>query len=255
MEIFEIKELLDYKHDQYNDSAFVENDPIRIPHEFNKKEDIEIAAFLTAIISWGQRKTIISNAKKMMELMDWAPYDFVLNHSQSDLLSLSSFVHRTFQGEDLVFFIQSLHNIYAHHGGLETVFATRHSPATSLFHGITHFRDIFFGIKHPVRTLKHISNIEKNSSAKRLMMFLRWMVRKDQKGVDFGLWTKIKPSELYLPLDVHTANASRKLGLLTLNANNWKSVLEITRHLRKFDPEDPIKYDFALFGLSAFDKI
>lgn len=255
MDYTEIKELLDIKHDAYNDSSFVEHDPISIPHRFSTKEDIEISAFLTATISWGQRKTIINNATKMMHLMDDAPHDFVLNHTDKDLLRLYGFVHRTFNSEDLIFFIKSLKNIYIKHGGLEKLFATRHEPGTSLFYGITHFRDIFFDINHPVRTLKHVSNIEKNASGKRLMMFLRWMVRNDKRGVDFGLWNSIHPSELYLPLDVHTANTSRKLGLLSLRSNGWKSVLEVTSKLREFDPKDPIKYDFALFGLSAFDGI
>ncbi|MFB6319096.1 TIGR02757 family protein [Saccharicrinis sp. FJH54] len=251
----ELKELLDFKAEQYNNTAFVADDPVLVPHLFTEKGDIEVSAFLTAIISWGQRTTIINNAKRLMELMDDSPFDFVMNHTKNDLYLFDDFVHRTLNSTDLKFILRSLQNILRTFGTLETPFIIPFQTEENLYRGIGHFRDLFFGMAHPVRTLKHIPNIEKGSTGKRLNMFLRWMVRNDKKGVDFGIWKHIKPSQLYLPLDVHTANASKKLGLLTRKANDWKAVLEVTLKLRELDPEDPVKYDFALFGLSRFDKI
>lgn len=254
-ELEEIKELLDEKYSLYNTSKFISLDPISIPHLFSKKEDIEIAGFLTATISWGNRKSIISNATQLMEKMDHAPLDFILNHQKKDLIAFKPFVHRTFNGNDCVYFIQSLKNIYVNHGGLENAFASaNYGEGFKLKYSISHFRNLFLEIKHPTRLEKHISEPLKNSSAKRLCMYLRWMVRTDASKVDFGLWKLLKPSDLCLPLDVHTGNVSRSLGILKRTQNDWKAVEEVTGVLRKLDPKDPVKYDFALFGLGV-DKV
>ena len=246
-----LKEFLDEKFNQYNTPQFIETDPIQIPHRFTKKEDIEIAAFLTASIAWGNRKMIIRNAEKIINLLDNEPHDFIMYASKDEVESLPNFVHRTFNHTDLVFFLKSLRNIYKNHNGLESVFSTNNNDITK---ALINFRKTFFEIPFPERSSKHISNVAKNSAAKRLNMFLMWMVRKDTRGVHFGLWNKINPSALYLPLDVHTGNVSRKLGLLKRKQNDWKAVAEITNRLRKFDPVDPVKYDFALFGLGIFEK-
>lgn len=251
----ELKELLDIKYEQYNNPAFIEDDPVSIPHKFGSKEDIEIAAFLTATISWGQRASIIKSASGIMERMDWAPYDFIMNHQSYDLDLFKGIKHRTFKHSDCSFFMSSLQNIYKNHNGLESIFAYNNIYYGYLQAGIVHFRDVFFSISHEQRTRKHIPDIVNGSAGKRLNMFLRWMVRNDKKGVDFGLWKSISPANLYLPLDVHTANASRKLGLLTRNSNDWKAVLEVTQNLRLLDADDPVKYDFALFGLSIHKQI
>lgn len=252
----ELFEFLEEKHHKYNRSSFIESDPVSIPHNFRKKEDIEIAGFLAATISWGQRKTIINNAGKLLRLMDDSPYDFILNLKTKDLEAFRNFRHRTFQGEDCIYFLKSLNNIYKNHGGLEKAFRPLRPPENGeeVFHAIMNFRKIFFSLPHPSRSEKHISNPEKGASAKRLNMFLRWMVRKDKQGVDFGLWKIIKPSQLLCPLDVHSGNVARKLGLLKRSQNDWKSVNELTLSLKKFDAHDPVKYDFALFGLGVFEK-
>jgi len=273
-ELLHIKELLDEKVILYNRRAFIEADPICIPHLFSKKEDREIAGFLAATIAWGNRKSILNNARKLMEWMDMSPHQFILDHSQKDLAPFKNFVHRTFNGTDCVFFIRSLHNIYKYQGGLENAFNTDSRSLSSfdtnytnppIIHNYTnwtsdkpglqeriiHFRNVFLAIRHPSRTEKHISDPGKKSSAKRLCMYLRWMVRHDNKGVDFGLWKNISPADLCLPLDVHTGNISRRLGLLTRKQNDWQAVEEITNVLRAFDPKDPIKYDFALFGMGV----
>ncbi len=248
----EIVDLLEEKYDQYNRKSFIESDPISIPHLFSTKEDIEISGFLTATISWGQRVTIIKNANQLMQLMDFAPYDFVLNHNNKELNRLLSFKHRTFNVVDLFFFITSLKNIYLNHEGLESVFSANQNDMQKSIH---HFRTVFFEIEHPTRTTKHVSDSNNNSSAKRINMFLRWMVRNDNRGVDFGIWNTIKPSALMCPLDVHSGNVARKIGLLNRTQNDWKAVEELTHTLRKIDKLDPIKYDFSLFGLGVFDKL
>jgi uncharacterized protein (TIGR02757 family) len=249
-----IKDLLEEKFLLFNNRSFIATDPIQIPHSFNKKEDIEIAAFLAATIAWGQRKTIIANAQKLMLWMDNAPHDFILNHSAKELVPFKKFVHRTFNGTDCVFFIKSLQNIYLQHGGLEDAFAKGlKKNDESIKNSITGFRKLFLELKHDSRSDKHISDPDSKSSAKRLCMYLRWMVRNDKKGVDFGIWKKINPSLLCLPLDVHTGNVSRKLGLLKRTQNDWQAVEEITSVLKQFDAADPVKYDFALFGLGAFE--
>jgi uncharacterized protein (TIGR02757 family) len=249
----ELKEFLNTKVEQYNNNTFIESDPIQIPHQFLKKEDIEIAGFLTATIAWGNRKSIINNANKMMQLMEQTPHDFVINHSQKDLDSLQHFVHRTFNGEDFVQFIKSLNHIYKNHQGLEAVFA-KHAQSDSMQNSIHHFKNVFFEIPHQLRTQKHISDPLKNSAAKRINMFLRWMVRNDKNGVDFGIWKSLSPSQLSCPLDVHSGNVARKLGLLTRKQNDAKALHELDTSLRQLDANDPVKYDFALFGLGVFEK-
>ncbi len=251
----QLKEFLDEKYHQYNQSSFIETDPISIPHQFTKKEDIEIAGFLAATIAWGQRKTIIKNANKLMQGMHLEPHQFILDHSEKDLKSFKKFVHRTFNGEDCIFFIRSLQHIYKKHKSLEGIFTKGIQPGDeNIKNAIASFRTIFFETKHLSRSEKHVSNPITNSSSKRLCMYLRWMVRRDKKSVDFGIWKNISPALLCLPLDVHTGNISRKLGLLQRTQNDWQAVEEITTVLKTFDPKDPVKYDFALFGLGAFEK-
>lgn len=249
----ELKEFLDAKVEQYNHPKFLENDPIQIPHRFTKKEDVEICAFLTATISWGNRKSIINNANRMMELLDHSPFDFIQNHKETDLEKLSNFVHRTYNGEDFAYFIKSLKNIYQNHGGLEKAFAQNITP-TSIQPAISGFKELFFEIPHPKRTTKHVSDPLKGSAAKRINMFLRWMVRDGSTGVDFGLWKTIPTSILSCPLDVHSGNVARKLKLLTRKQNDAKALAELDKGLRKLDVNDPVKYDFALFGLGVFEK-
>jgi uncharacterized protein (TIGR02757 family) len=254
LELAEIKDLLNQKAEKYNHTDFIETDPIQIPHLFSDNNDIEISAFLASTIAWGQRATIIKNMQRLISLMDNAPYEFVMNSSEKDLDRLKYFKHRTFNGDDCKFFIKSLKNIYKKHNGLGVLIQNIYVEQKNIFNSLIQFREIFFEIEHPARTQKHFSNVLKGASAKRLNMFLRWMVRKDNKGVDFGLWNKIPMSELFLPLDVHTGNVARKLGLLKRKQNDWKAVEEITEILRRFDPNDPVKYDFALFGLGIFEK-
>ena len=253
-EIGNIKEFLDEKADRYNHPDFIESDPIQIPHQYSEKNDVEISAFLASAIAWGQRVTIIKNLQKLMALMDHAPYDFVMNHSENDLERLSYFKHRTFNGEDCKFFIRSLKNIYLNHSCIGDLVQNIFLEKKDVFEVLSGLRKVFFEIEYPTRTQKHFSNVLKGASAKRLNMFFRWMIRKDNRGVDFGLWEKIPMSELYLPLDVHTGNVARKLGLLKRKQNDWKAVEEITSVLKSFDPIDPVKYDFALFGLGVFEK-
>ncbi|RUT73411.1 TIGR02757 family protein [Ancylomarina longa] len=253
-ELTDLKEFLDEKYDRYNRVSFIESDPIQIPHSFTLKEDIEIAAFLSATIAWGQRGTIIRNAKWLMEKMDYQPHDYLLHASEAELKIFKQFKHRTFNGEDCDFFLRSLRNIYLHKGGLENIFTSAYKEKGNIKEVLSDFRNVFFEVKHLLRSEKHVSNVEKKSSAKRLNMFLRWMIRKDERGVDFGIWNAINPADLYLPLDVHTGNVGRKLNLLHRKQNDWIAVEEITQNLRKLDPYDPVKYDFSLFGLGAFEK-
>ncbi|PRX49790.1 TIGR02757 family protein [Salegentibacter salegens] len=249
----ELKSFLDFKVEQYNTPEFIESDPVQIPHQFSKKENIEISGFLTATIAWGNRKSILKNANRLMEMLDRSPHDFILNHSESDLESLTGFVHRTFNETDLIYFISALKNIYKHHGGIESIF-TQNAEKASLQPAIHEFKKVFFELPHPSRTQKHVSDPLKNSAAKRINMYLRWMVRKDQAGVDFGLWEKLDASQLSCPLDVHSGNVARKLKLLKRKANDAKALNELDISLRKLDPVDPVKYDFALFGLGVFEK-
>lgn len=249
----ELKDFLDAKVIQYNNPKFIESDPIQIPHQFSKKEDIEIAGFLTATIAWGNRKMIINNAKKMMVLLDNSPHDFVMNHDSNDLNKLENFVHRTFNGNDFLFFIKALQHIYKNNGGLENLFSL-HLENNSTQNSIHQLKKIFFELDHLPRTQKHISDPLKGSAAKRINMFLRWMVRKDNAGVDFGIWEALPPSSLSCPLDVHSGNVARKLGLLFRKQNDAKALAELDYNLRLLDPDDPVKYDFALFGLGVFEK-
>ena len=248
----ELKEFLDEKVALYNNPNFIESDPIQIPHLFTQKEDIEIAGFLSATIAWGNRKMIIKNAHRMMDLMGNSPYDFVISHNETQLERLESFVHRTFNGQDFTFFIKSLKNIYINHNGLETVFS-KNQEQTSMQKSISEFKKIFFEIPHQYRTQKHVSDPMNNSAAKRINMYLRWMIRQDNKGVDFGIWKNISPASLSCPLDVHSGNVARKLDLLSRKQNDGKALAELDLQLRKLDPKDPVKYDFALFGLGIFE--
>ncbi|WEK71765.1 MAG: TIGR02757 family protein [Candidatus Chryseobacterium colombiense] len=254
MSFEELKSFLDEKADQYNQVDFIENDPIQIPHRFSLKQDIEIAGFLAATISWGNRKSILKSAEKMLDVMGNSPYDFVLNHSEKDLKILQDkSIHRTFNGEDFGYFIKQFHRIYKENESLENLFKTN-DLEFNFQHGIERFRQNFLGAeKH--RSHKHVSSPYKNSSAKRIIMFLRWMVRKDKRGVDFGIWQNVDQRFLSIPLDVHTGNISRKLGLVVRTQNDWKTVEELDIAIRKFDDKDPAKYDFALFGLGVTKEL
>lgn len=247
----DLKDFLDDKVALYQKPNFINDDPISIPHEFSLKEDIEISAFLSATIAWGRRAMIMKNARGMMNLLDNSPYDFILNASEKEINKSLNFCHRTFQGVDLQTFIYALRNIYQNHNGLEACFYTEKDDMSE---GISNFKQTFFSIEHLQRTQKHISDPLKGSASKRLIMFLRWMVRPNNKGVDFGVWKTLNPSQLSCPLDVHTANVARKLGLINRKANDWKTVKELDVHLRSFCKEDPAKYDFALFGLGIYEK-
>ena len=245
----DLKNFLDEKYQEYNNVKFIEDDPIQIPHLFTNHKDIEIAGFLTSIISWGNRKSIINNAKKMMNLLDNSPYDFIKNCKDSEIKKLE-FVHRTFNSIDFRFFLHSLKNIYTQNESMEDIFLD--DDSNFMFDGIINFRKIFFSVNHEKRSQKHISNPLKNSCCKRINMFLRWMVRNDQ-NVDFGIWKKIKKSKLSCPLDVHTGRVARKLGLINRKQNDFKSLCELDKNLRLLDKDDPVKYDFSLFGLGMYE--
>ena len=247
---YELKDFLEYKFRQYNTPEYINTDPIQIPWMFDDPRDIEVSAFLTSAIAWGLRKTIVKNAASLMNLMDNDPYQFIMNAGEKDLRYLADFKHRTFNGQDCMFFCKSLKNIYSNHQGLESLFSNKNSIKTN----IKNLYKVFFEIPHPERTKKHIANIQKGSAAKRINMFLRWMVRKDGV-VDFGLWQNIHPRELYIPLDVHAGRIARKLGLLKRKQNDWQAVEELTNTLLKFEPDDPVKYDYALFGTGVFEKL
>lgn len=249
----ELKDFLDSMVEKYNTTDFIEKDPIQIPHLFTLKEDIEIAGFLSASIAWGNRTMIISNSKKMIRLMGNSPFDFVMSHNETDLDRLNDFVHRTFNGQDFKTFIKGLKNIYTQHNGLEAIFV-RHQETDSMQRSIAEFKKIFFEVDHLSRTEKHISDPLNGSAGKRLNMWLRWNCRQDKKGVDLGIWKKISPSKLSIPLDVHSGSVARKLGLLTRKQSDAKAVQELDINLRLLDKNDPVKYDFALFGLGVFEK-
>lgn len=246
----DLKDFLEEKTLEYNRPEFIESDPIRVPHRYRLKEDVEIAGFLTATISWGNRKMIIRNAEKMMELMGNSPYDFVMECREDHL---EAFVHRTFNRVDLIQFIRSLRHVYSRHGGIERIFS-RYATGQGLQPAIHHFKRHFFELEHPSRSTKHLSDPLKGSAAKRINMYLRWMVRNDGRGVDLGIWKEISPSQLSCPLDVHTGRVARKLGLLKRKASDAKALMELDQSLRKLDPEDPVKYDFALFGLGVYEN-
>ena len=251
-----LKDFLDSKVEEYNRTAFIKDDPISIPHLFTKKQDIEIAGFFTAIFSWGNRTTIINKSRELLQLMDNAPYDFCLNPDAAGLKRLMQFKHRTFNTTDLLYFIEFFKQHYTRYPTLETAFTKcmKKHDAT-IENGLTGFYNYFFSLTDiPKRTKKHIASPEKNSSCKRLNMYLRWMVRWDNKGVDFGIWKKISPSQLICPLDVHVARVAKRLGLLHRNQADWRAALELTDNLRILDRSDPVKYDFALFGMGVMEN-
>lgn len=245
-----IKELLDSKFNEFHNRSFVDDDPVCIPHQFTRKQDVEIAGFFAATFAWGQRITIINKCRQLLEMMDWAPFDFVMHFENDDLSKLESFKHRTFNFVDLKFFLRRLKSHYVHHDSLESLFTT----GQNTYDRLTNFHDSFIDLDgFERRTNKHIATPARKSTCKRLNMFLRWMVREDKGGVDFGLWKEIKPSELMCPLDVHVERVARDLGLLHRKQTDWLTVEELTANLRSFDPEDPVKYDYALFGLGVID--
>jgi uncharacterized protein (TIGR02757 family) len=262
-----LREFLDRKLKEYNQPSFVQDDPISIPHAFRKQQDVEIAAFFTAVFSWGNRKTIIGKSRELMRLMDDSPHQFVLHHSEQELRNLLSFRHRTFNPTDLLYFIEFFQHHYSRSGTLEDAFLLAgagdpnaawendHAPAWDAENALTAFHDYFFSLDSvPPRTRKHIASPQRNSSCKRLNMFLRWMVRNDNKGVDFGLWRRIPVPSLICPLDLHVARVAKRFGLLTGTPAGWTAALELTRRLAEFDPKDPVKYDLALFALGAIEK-
>ena len=243
---------LNDKVELYNQPSFIKHDPVSIPHLFSKKQDIEIAGFFAAIFAWGNRTTIIQKSKELMQLMDNAPYDFCLHHTPAQLIKLSEFKHRTFNTTDLLYFIEFFKQHYSKYKSLETAF-TMHGGSVEKI--LTGFHQYFFSLDHvPFRTKKHIATPERNSSCKRLNMYLRWMVRQDNKGVDFGIWKSISPSQLICPIDLHVARVARRFNILQRKQTDWQAALELTEYLRTLDPADPVKYDFALFGLGVMEK-
>lgn len=246
----EVRAVLDEAYDRFARPEFVLNDPVQVPRCFAKRKDVEIMAFLTATIAWGQRRTIISNAQNLAKLMDETPFDFVMNATRSDLSRLDRFVHRTFNGIDLHHFIRALRHLYTAHGGLESAFLNA-GEFDDIATAIMRFRARFFEIDHPKRTLKHVADPGRGSHAKRINLFLRWMVRPADRGIDLGLWKRIPLAALHVPLDIHTGRVSRALGLLHRQQDDWKSVMELTGMLQKLDPVDPIRYDLALFALGV----
>ena len=253
IKIPDLKEFLDEKALKYESPSFINDDPIIIPHQFSNTRDIEISAFITSIISWGNRKSIIKSSRNIMAYMDNSPYEFVMNHNEKDLADINKSIHRTFNLIDLNYFIVSLKNIYENYGGIENIISDKNN-GLNIQERIPTFKKIFFSLNHPERSKKHLPSPKEGSSAKRFNMYLRWMVRSNERGVDFGLWKKINKSELSLPLDVHTGRIARDLGLLSRNQNDSKSVKEIDLKLREMDPIDPVKYDYALFGLGVYEK-
>ncbi len=248
----ELKEFLDTKVELYNQPSFIKNDPVSIPHLFSKKQDIEIAGFFAAVFSWGNRATIINKSKELMQLMNNAPYDFCMHHSPKELKKLTGFTHRTFNATDLLYFIDFFNYHYSNHKSLEVAFTMHGNTIEEM---LTDFHHYFFSMEHvPARTKKHIATPERKSSCKRLNMFLRWMVRQDKKGVDFGIWKNINPSELICQVDLHVARVARRLAILKRKQTDWQAALELTQYLRTLDKNDPVKYDFALFGLGVMEK-
>ncbi|MBB6610821.1 TIGR02757 family protein [Pontibacter sp. Tf4] len=254
-DIAAIKALLDDRVAKYNQPAFIPNDPVSIPHRFTKKQDIEISGFFASILAWGQRKTIINNCVKLMNLMDNAPHDFILNHQEQDLPRFLGFKHRTFNDTDLLYFIHFFNWYYSLHQSLETAFTGVHNEIRYQKDRLMYFHDLVFSLEDaPHRTKKHISTPARKSACKRINMYLRWMVRQDNNGVDFGIWQTMKPADLVCPCDVHVERVARRLGLITRKGMDWQTAEELTDHLRAFDPTDPVKYDYALFGLGVEEK-
>lgn len=250
----EIKVFLEEKYLRFNNPSFIECDPISIPHSFTDLRDREVSGFLAAAIAWGRRDLILRSSRMLLERMDNAPFEFVISAGEDELTRLSGFVHRTFNGSDCTYFIRGLKHIYSHYNSMEDVMLQGMSLTGSLKDGLSHLRSVFFSLPHVSRNEKHFADINGGAAGKRLNMFLRWMVRKDNYGVDFGIWKKIDQASLYIPLDLHSGNTARRLGLLTRKMNDWKAVEELTEVLRFFDPADPVKYDFALFGLGVNEK-
>jgi len=251
-----LKDFLDSKVDFYNQPSFIEHDPICIPHQFTKKQDIEIAGFFAAIFSWGNRTTIINKSYELMQLMENAPHQFVLQHQQKDLKKLEGFKHRTFNTTDLLYCIEFFNMHYSKHNSLENAFTKgMQKKDTTIEKGLTGFYNYFFSLPDiPERTKKHIASPEKKSSCKRLNMYLRWMVRNDKKGVDFGIWKNISPAQLVMPIDVHVLRVAKKFNLLQSDKTDWPAALQLTTYLRTLDAADPVKYDFALFGTGVMEK-
>ncbi|HUW92412.1 MAG TPA: TIGR02757 family protein [Bacteroidales bacterium] len=248
MDASEMKLHLDTLAGRYNNRSFIASDPVSIPHSFTDNSDIEASAFLTATIAWGRRDLILRSAVNLLNMMGNEPYKFITGASEKEIGNLSPFVHRTFNGHDAVSFMQCLRHLYSEFGSMEEVISDGLRGGGTMREAITHLHKIFFTVPHESRTERHLSDVSKGSAGKKMNMFLRWMVRKDDKGVDFGIWKKVDQSLLFIPLDLHAGNTARRLGLLTRRQNDWKAVEELTALLRKFDPADPVKYDFALFG-------
>jgi uncharacterized protein (TIGR02757 family) len=249
----DLKDFLEEKYLKYNNPSFIECDPISIPHSFSGLRDREISGFLTAAIAWGRRDLILRSSRILLERMDNSPYEFIISAGEQEISRLSGFVHRTFNGSDCIYFIKGLRHIYSNYASMEQVVLKGMSETGSLRDGLSHLRSVFFTLPHASRNEKHFADVNGGAAGKRLNMFLRWMVRNDRRGVDFGVWKGIDPAALYIPLDLHSGNTARRLGLLTRKMNDWKAVEELTAVLRDFDPADPVKYDFALFGLGVFD--
>jgi uncharacterized protein (TIGR02757 family) len=250
----EVKAFLEEKYLQYNNPSFISADPVSIPHSFTNLQDREISGFLTAAIAWGRRDLILRSSRLMLELLENEPYQFIRSAGEAELGRLTRFVHRTYNGTDFLYFIQGLRHIYSEYNSMEDVLLEGMKENSSVRDGLSHFRKVFFSLPHAIRNEKHFADVNGGAAGKRLNMFLRWMVRKDNHGVDFGMWKKISPSKLYIPLDLHSGNTARRLGLLNRKMNDWKAVEELTDVLREFDPVDPVKYDFALFGLGVNEK-
>ena len=252
----DLKEFLDEKVAKYNQPGFITLDPVSIPHQYSKKQDIEISGFFASILAWGQRKTIINKCNELFMLMDNAPHDFMINHREDDLKKLLQFKHRTFNATDTLYFIHFLSWFYQANDSLESAFVQNELMLdNSMEKLLISFHDFFFQLPDaPHRTRKHIATPSRKSACKRINMFLRWMVRQDDKGVDFGIWKKISPSQLICPCDLHVDRVARKLGLITRKQTDWQTALELTERLREFDSNDPVKYDFALFGLGVEEK-
>jgi len=248
----ELRDFLNSKVIQYNQPSFIKDDPISVPHLFSRKQDVEIAGFFAAVFAWGNRTIIINKSKELMRLMDMAPYDFIVHHTDNDLKKLLAFKHRTFNITDLLYFIELLRHHYQNHLSLEDAFTRYGNTVEEMLISFHHY---FFSLEEvPLRTKKHIATPEKKGNCKRLNMFLRWMVRKDNVGVDFGIWKNIKPAQLICPVDLHVARVAKRFNLLRRKQIDWQAAMELTEYLRELDPEDPVKYDFALFGLGVIEK-
>lgn len=254
MDQTELRDFLEAKFREYNNPLFISGDPVSVPHRFSRKQDIEISALWTAVLSWGQRVTIINKADNLFSLMDDAPFDFIIHHTENDLKKLLLFRHRTFNTTDTLYFVHFLHTYYSENESLEDLFIPA-SHESSVETGLNRFHQSFFSLPEaPERTAKHIPSPSRGSACKRLNMFLRWMVRSDPSGVDFGIWKRIKPSQLICPCDLHVERVARKLGLITRRQVDWKTAMELTANLKRLDPSDPVRFDYALFGLGIIEK-